>query len=220
MKALSFTSLALALVYAASEYAGFYYYGALHVSAAFALLDLFMPLFVTLVLFPILVISFVISLARRRDRIWTCAMLMGFLCTAILVRTNVLRPEHMQVYGIHDRVMKAFTLDDLRQFAKNVHQEIPDIMILHDDGASLNAERVATYRKLQHSFPFLTWGVGSERSAIVQDQDGVITVQWGSPLMGHFGLSVSIDNTKKDLDPIDARDVIRASDDIYFFGWR
>jgi hypothetical protein len=171
-----------------------------------------------LVSFLVLVITWIASLWAPKTRLWTTTMFLGFLVLAGLDWYRVLPPPGSAVvYGIRNHVMQACTLDDLRHFTHDVHRDIPNIDVFHGDASALVGDRAEAYRKLQGHYPFLNWGLGQGDGPLIQERDGALNVEWGGALPGHWGFSVTVDGGKNESETDSDTQVLRMSDDIYFY---
>jgi len=179
--------------------------------------DFFNP-FITapsdLIFMLILGVIWVASLFARKNRTWTTVMLLSSI--AVISSMFVLPPPgSLVVYGIRSRIMEHFSIDDLRHFARNVHEKRPNIDITENDSSI--RKQGADYEMLEQQYPFMKWGVGGEGNPYITDRDGLLTVEWGGALPGHWGFSIRIDGRKNDPNPDPHTHVLRMSDDIYFY---
>jgi len=127
------------------------------------------------------------------------------------------RPDSLVIYGIRDHVMKVCTLEELRQFASQVHQNLPNTGIEHGDSSALIGQQAVAYQKLKETYPFLKWGLNIWDGPSVHDWGNTVGVEWGGPWLGHRGFCVSINGQKNDPDYNPKPRILRMSNDIYFY---
>ncbi|HEV3272629.1 MAG TPA: hypothetical protein VGZ93_10655 [Candidatus Methylacidiphilales bacterium] len=217
MKSLSSICLAAVIVCLIGSYLSFYSMGSLEHSM-WEFFDPFITGPIIIISFLVLVVTWIVSLCLRKHMLWTTGMLVGFIALAGLYWYGVLPPPGCTVvYGIRNHVMKVCTLDDLRRFARSVHQDVPGIDVFDGDTSSLSKDRAVAYQKLQKAYPFLNWGIGLHPDGTVWEKDGAVIVEWGGALPGHWGFSVTVDGRKNDPDPDPDARILRMSDDIFFY---
>jgi len=119
--------------------------------------------------------------------------------------------------------MHDYTLNDLRQFAKDVDQArlIKVGWINHGDLSYLTDDQKAVFYILQKKYPFMLWmndGRILHGPSIANfGDDNIVNFEWGGALPGHWGCSISIDGSKNEPEPDPDRTLLRVSDDIYFY---
>ena len=213
MKIVSSLSLLFIIANQVGSYGCFYFMGRLEGS----FWEFFNP-FITapsdLILLLILGVVWIVSLCIRKNRLWTTVTLLSGI--AVIALLFVLpAPGSLVVYGIRNRVMEQFSIDDLRHFARDVHEKRPNIDITENDPSI--KEQGADYDKLEQQYSFMKWGIGGKGNPYIIDRDGLLTVEWGGALPGHWGFSVRMDGGKNSPDPEPLTHVLRASEDIYFY---
>ena len=174
-------------------------------------------------LFACLLFLVIVSFFQKQRSMWPLYSLIAFWPLVMLTQT-ILGPDDSQVLrGLRDRVMHDYTLDDLRQFARDVNQS--GILkngrwINHGDTSGLSESEKVTYGALKQKYAFMHWlddGRGLTGPSILnQGDDDIVNFEWGGALMGHWGCSISVNGAKNDPYPA-TFPVIRVSDDIYFF---
>jgi hypothetical protein len=166
--------------------------------------------------FPVLVITWVASLIRRKHRFWTTAMMIGLLILMGLVRIMP-PPSRMVVYGLRDRLVHDNSLDEIRRFAQDFDKLPPS----NDDHLGTNTgtkqfmreDLARTGLKEQYSFLNRVKTTDFDGPSYVHEEDGVVDVRWGSAYAGHWGFSVSVKGGKLDLSS-EPGTPLRLSDDI------
>ena len=217
LKGLSLAGLLVLIGFYLAEYLGFYSMG--WVDGSFQLyVNPFTEIPVLVVCLPLLLGTWSASFVLGRNRLWTTAMvasLAGFIGLKF-----VLPPSGCTtVYGNRDHVMKVATLEDLRHFTRDVHRDIPDINVFHGDFSGLSGKQAEVYRKLQDAYPFMKWSLGGRGrdGPSVYERDGVLNVDWGGALPGHWGFSVAVDGGENVPYPDPDTRSLLMSNDIYFY---
>ena len=178
------------------------------------------------VLFFVLAITLILSLGRCKDRLWTFAMMLGFI--ALISSTRILfpTPDVIRVHGLRDHVMREYTLDELRAFAREVHQgidlrnEFPEKSINHGDTSRLTPSEKLIYSQLREKYSFTHWmdhGRKDDGASIFSPADGVVNFDWGGALPGHWGCSIALNGMRNEAYSDSHAKALRVSDDIYFY---
>jgi len=138
----------------------------------------------------------------------------------------VLGPAHALVLrGLHDRIAQDVTLDELRHFARDVDKSgiLPTERdwINHGDVSRLDSEKREAFSRLKAKYVFLRWmddGKNLNGPSIAKSNyKGFVDFEWGGPLPGHWGCSISINGSKNDPHAGDLEAILRLSDDIYLY---
>jgi hypothetical protein len=215
MKILSSLCLAVAIACQAAGYYGMYSMGRL--GSAWVYLNFF-------TLDPILFLAVValvgiclVSLFRRSDTVWSAAMLCGFIASMGLQLYVLPHPRSLVIYGLRNHVMQVCAPDDLRHFARDIHRDIPGITLSNGAADSLSENQAAAYRKLRETYPFLQWDLGPTGGPTIYERGDAINIDWGGPAVGHWGFSVTFDGAKNGSDKGPRAEILRVSDDIYFY---
>lgn len=159
------------------------------------------------------------SLIARRDRRWTLGVLV-----VVVAATGAfwLGARHLPgfLHGLRDRFASRVGYDRMRQFAEEISQNHPlvqaeGILIRPERLASASAEQRQQWNDLVSRYPFLNWrpGAGS-----VVARGGLVTLTWGSPLVGHWGFQVAPGGEVTDLDSDEGR-FLRVAKDIQFVNY-
>ncbi len=113
--------------------------------------------------------------------------------------------------------MQFWTLDDLRRFAREVHEKIPGIDVTENESNQEIQDRGDVYAKLREEYPFMKWGIGGKGNPYIYDREGTMKVEWGGALPGHWGFAIALDGKRIDPEPDPDTRILRVSDDIYFY---
>jgi hypothetical protein len=106
---------------------------------------------------PVLLITWIISMILRKHRLWTTAMLIGLLALIGFQFTILPPSHHLIVYSMRDRVMRDYSLDDLRHFAREVDQ-LPRLPGNEAGPTKSFRGRELDKSGLKEKYPFLYWG--------------------------------------------------------------
>jgi hypothetical protein len=158
------------------------------------------------ILFPILLIVWIVSLFRRKHRLWTTAMLAGMLVFMGL-KYILPPPDDLILYGMRDGMLRNYGLEDMRHFARDFDQ-LPCLP------NTLGVYKLYYWNKdlaktgLKEKYPFLA------QCECISEADNEVSVVWSR----YWRLIVAV-NGKKRIDPKHLETslkIIRASDDIVF----
>ncbi len=153
------------------------------------------------------------SLGRNLHRFWVTSAFLTFF--VILIVTNLILPApgNMLAYGLRNRVMRDYTLDDLRKFAHDADQA----GLLKESAPGSITPPAEALTQLEIKYPFIrskdNWG---PRLMNFGDED-VVNFVWGGALTGHWGCSIGIDGRKNEPDQVGHGLALPVSEDIYFF---
>ncbi len=102
----------------------------------------------------------------------------------------------------------------MREFAKEVSPTGKEVVIAGPGKWSpATPEQQKQWDDLRSRYPFLRWTFGR---GVVVARDGIVSLTWGSPLTGHWGVHVA--PAGKAEDPEEDRCwILRVSEDILFF---
>jgi len=164
-----------------------------------------------------LVVVCAVSLFLRSNTAWCGAMLCGFVVSLCLQLYVLPPPVHMIIYGARDHVLQVASPDDLRRFARDFHQAIPYTAVSHGAVGSLDDEQAASYHRLQAAYPFMKWALEPGEGPSIYERDDRMNVEWGGPAEGHWGFSVTLDGKKNESDKGPRAEILRVSDDIFFY---
>jgi len=150
----------------------------------------------------------------KQYQLWGAGLSVGlllFLCLELLLPAS----NQFLVYGLRDRLKQDYSLDDLRSFAREIHQMSLSGNNSHLDDGSLKKKESEEF-DLKKKYPFLSWIKTryTEGPSFYNDIDGVVNVRWGGALVGHWGFSIADDGGKLDLPQRAGIKVLRLSDDI------
>jgi hypothetical protein len=119
------------------------------------------------------------------------------------------------MYGMRDRMMRDYSLDDLRHLARDVDRipRSPDLPGSTTKGW-MRDELGETGLKKKYSFLMWPKDPDIQGPSYIAETDGVVDVRWGGALIGHWGFSVAVNGKRIELDP--GTKISRVSDDIFF----
>jgi hypothetical protein len=213
MKGLSLGALLVMVACYLAALAGCYFQGALR-PIGYILNDPFITGPILLGAFLVLIATWLFAIIRRRNGWWALGTFIGF--AAFVAADSLAPPDCMIIFGIRDHVMQVATLADLRRFAQSVDGN--QFEVWKGGLSAMSQEKQDAYRSLQRDYPFLNWGLGGGGSDVsVSDVDGVVKVEWGGALDGHWGFCISVDGGKKEPEPRPYFTVLPMSRDICFF---
>jgi hypothetical protein len=228
MKTSSIVCLVLAGLLVILNHAANYWLGYSESSQAGLASDPILGLLMECSIFGYLLFLVIISVFRKPRGRWPLYSLIVFWPLVVLIEFSIGRPGPLIVHGLRDRVMHDYSLDDLRQFARDVNQGIsfkgnPPFgkWINHGDTSELTESEKIVYTRLRQKYPFTHWMAGPQGRAgpsIASPEDGVVVFEWGGALPGHWGCSISTKGANNE-DGSDVPDttILHVSDDIYFF---
>lgn len=219
LKTLSLTCLILVILGTIAHYPLCYYTG---YQGDFRLLTINMMIG-TASLIPIFVltITWIISMIRKKDWLSTCKIMAG-LVVFILLSLFLPASYKLIVYGMRDRLMRDYSLNDFRQFAQEVKSELNGVWINHDDTAELTDLQKAAYDRIRKKYSFLLY-MNRPRlpfeSSIDGDSnsEGTVGFYWGGALPGHWGCSIAVNGRRNTPPSNDRSYYLPVSDDIYFY---
>ena len=119
------------------------------------------------------------------------------------------------IYGMRDRMMRDYSLNDLRRLAREIDQ-LPRFPNTLPGPTKIFMSEDVDKTGLKGKYSFLSWGKGHgfEGPSAITESDGVVTVWWGGALRGHWGFSVAVNG--KRAEPDQDTKILRMSDDIFF----
>jgi hypothetical protein len=217
MKLTSLIALILAVICLMWEYVLNYWYGYHEESLSPIVWNSICLLVELFILLPTLLIIWIVSLLRRKYRFWATATLVGFLALIGLRLGHIIpSPRILIMYGMRNRIIRDYSLDDLRRLAHDVDQLAPP------QNAPLGQNKVfmredVDKTQLKQKYPFLTWGRAHSFNgpSAIAEEHGVVTVWWGGELSGHWGFGVAVNGGRAKPDPYSR--ILRVSNDIFFF---
>lgn len=167
-------------------------------------------------MFPVMLSAWGIAKIRGQDRAWASRFTVIFLAWSALT-CFLPRPSQLIAFGLRDRLMKDYGVQQIREFARDFDQLPPHNP--YSSGPRKIYTRIDLPQTgLTQKYPFLAWMKFSPRSmgpSYVAEENGVVAVRWGGALWGHWGFSVALN--RKILDPVNpAATILKVSDDIYF----
>ena len=175
------------------------------------------PLGIALFAAVILVTAVIASLVVRRDRAWTIGAL-----AIVLAATGVfvLCAPHLPgfLHGLRDRFVTKVGYPKMREFAREVSQQgfpLGPEGILQKPGIGGNPvseERQKQWDDLAGRYPFLEWTFGAGTVIV---RGGLVELNWGSPLTGHWGFQVAPKGKVGAVEEDRGR-VLQVADDIQF----
>ncbi len=178
------------------------------------------PIFGVLIqitVFSLLFCAWLICLAQKKSRLFATLLIFSAFSLYFLKHTVLkIAPGEMIVYGLRDRIMRNYSIGDLRRFALDI-DKIPGQPISFDRG--LNGKELLLddlYKLgLNKKYPFLDW---MNRPTHIYEKMGIIEVQWGGALMGYWAFNICLDGRRVDpgLSTMEVIRYLRVSDDIIF----
>jgi len=145
-------------------------------------------------------IVLITTLATGRDRKWPLRALAVLIGTAV-VFWLCCQPTTIFLYGMRDRFLAQVGYPVMRQFAEEFPQN--DELLMEQE----------QWDNMVRRYPFLNWSSGARARITPQ---GVVRVEWGSPLFGHRGFDVAGKGTLSVPDE-NRGQVLKVADDIQFF---
>ena len=166
-------------------------------------------------IFILLLGVFIFSFLLKGQRLWMlCALLLYFpFYSASWWALSKTMPK--VVDGLHDRILKEYSIDDLRRLAKDSGVMIPGVRTENASLVPLSPQELAAVEQLKQKYPFLQWMGG----AGLQNSGSETQVHWKA---GSFYWGISIDTGGRyNQDGWRGRDpmvhTIHISDDIYLY---
>jgi hypothetical protein len=166
--------------------------------------------FFGLVLILAAFITWIVSLIKKQQRIWTTTLLAALF--ALWGLKYILPwPHDLILYGLRDGMVRNYGPDEMRSFARDFDKlpNIPGNDVTEDMKLYWNGRGEIDLSKtgLKEKYKFLA------NCEDVVEFDNNVHVDWGG-FENHWGFSISI--AGKRIDPMPNRRIIRMSDDIYF----
>jgi hypothetical protein len=177
--------------------------------------------FILFLLLPVPLVSLVgiwiISAIRRKDWLWATGAILG-VAALFGLRSIVPAPDNLAIRGLRDRIMRDYTLEDLRRFARDIDKQVHDVSLVDGFVNELPADQAATIKALRVKYPFMYWTKEGQFTfgPSIFENDGVVDMDWGGALPGHWGVSISAHGEKNTPAPAHMP-FIPVSDDIYFY---
>lgn len=206
-----------------------YWWGYSETPRALLAADPILELLAEAVLFLVLFSLFIVALVLKRCRRW---MLIGLIIffpftylTGFLTETICGTHPHLVLQGLHDRITHDYTLDDLRHFARDMDQTgiLKSGVIDHGDVSGLTSQQKEAFEQLGKKYLFMHWMDDGRyyNGPSLSEEGDVIDVFWGGALPGHWGFSISINESKNEPPPNNSRtgidETMRLGDDIYLY---
>jgi hypothetical protein len=161
--------------------------------------------------------AYFVSLFLRSSTTWCASMLCTFIVALCLQLYVLPPPVRMVMYGLRDHVLQVSSVEDLRHFARDFHQAIPYLAISHGAVESLDENQAAAYRRLQGTYSFMKWSLDPGEGPSIFERNGRMNVEWGGSTAGHWGFSITIDGARNESDKGVRAEILRVSDDIFFY---
>jgi hypothetical protein len=169
-------------------------------------------------MFPLMLLAWLIALVRKVERSWASRVMAIFLAWGVLT-WFLPAPWKLLLFGLRDRMVRDFGVEKLRGFAHDFDQ-LPtretDVVTLTSVSRKLERQDLPQ-TGLPQKYSFLAWMKVSRNESgpsYVDERNGIVEVRWGGPL-GHWGFSVSIGGTKIAPSQYTAQ-MLKIGDDIYF----
>jgi hypothetical protein len=156
----------------------------------------------------------IVSLFMKRHRLWTWSCLFLALLLPVLV-ASILGQYKLTARGLRDRILHNYSPDDLRRFARTVHEQLPALRANDhciDALSEINTlpkDQKQRYLELRKEFTFL----GQAR--VLEDENGRVSVLFDGNLE-FIGFAVSLDDPQQ-IRSSDYLLSLPVSDDIVFF---
>lgn len=158
-------------------------------------------------------VTWIVSLIKKQQQVWTTALLAGLFVLWGL-KYILPWPHDLILYGLRDGMLRNHKLDDIRHFARDFDQ-LPHIPMNDVDGQmklywNRRMDDDLSKTKLKDKYPFLA------NCEAVVESDKKVHVDWGG-FENHWGFSVAVDGKRIAPPHLERSNrTIRASDDIYF----
>jgi hypothetical protein len=164
------------------------------------------PVAVWLLAVIMLVMSVVRSLVIRRYILLRCAALVIVLIStmAFIFFCDL---TLFYLYGLRDRFAEQADFSDIHKFAYEVSQK-QELVIC---GYKLSDESKPIWDDLVSRYPFVSW---NDNSGTIITRDGLVSLTWGSSLVGHWGFEVLPNGQVKDLE--NQGKILKVSNDLQF----
>jgi hypothetical protein len=162
--------------------------------------------FFEFILFPILLIVWIVSLFQRQHRLWTTMMLGGIL-VFVGLKHILPWPDNLILYGMRDGMVRNYKLDGIRYFARDFDQ-LPRLPNTLGVFKLFYWNRDLANTGLKEKYSFLA------RCECISEADNEVSVVWSR----YWRLIVAVDG-KKRIDPQHLETsvkIIRVSDDVVF----
>ena len=169
--------------------------------------------FVGLVLIFIALIAWIVSLFQRKNRLATMALLLG-LFSFWSLKYIVPWPHDLIRHGMRDGMLRNYSLDEMRGFARDFDQ-LPKLPQHDLDGRTKlywnrRTDDDLPKTKLKDKYHFLA------NCEAVFECDNMVHVDYGG-FENHWGFSVAVNGKRTDSQhPEPSNKIIRVSDDIFF----
>jgi hypothetical protein len=228
MKVVSIVWLVLAALLVVLHRAAHYWLGYSETTVAFAITDRFFGILAEVALFVLFLIPAAISDLRKKGRLWSVVGLAGFwpvvLVTYFLVHVAMPSGGKLIAMGLRDRVLRDFQPADLHFFANDVAAAqflVNEDLVNEADMSDLTREQRGLMLDLDKRYDFMHWLNDGDQwhgpSITNYAQPGVVDFEWGGGKRGRWGCSISIDGGKNEPPAEIPGEIVRASDDIYFY---
>jgi hypothetical protein len=207
-----------------------YWLGYSEIHQALLASDPFIFLFCESVVFLVLIIFFFLAWFTKRNRKFLLVSLFSFwplvILTFLLIDSSCGSANFFVLRGLRDRITHDYTLEDLRDFAKDVNQtgilrKAEKGWIDNHDSSNLTPLENQAVDQIRKKYPFMLWldiGSYTHGPCILQrGDDEIVNFEWGGALQGHWGCSITTDKSRNE--PYSNKDlvIIRLSDDIYLY---
>jgi hypothetical protein len=165
----------------------------------------------------------IFSLIRRNHRLWTTVMLISLFAFKWFEWFEDKLPPttNLIVHGMRDRILRDYSLDTLRHFARDFDRlpTLPKQNVRYGAVESFKEYRNEdlTNTGLKDKYPFIAWikSNGHEGPEGITEEDGGVYTTWG--VRPYWGFSVAINGAK--INPSTGSNIkkFRVSDDIYLY---
>ena len=151
-------------------------------------------------------------LSARQNRVWALgALTVAVAATGAFWFCSPHLPGFL--HGLRDRFIAKVGYARMREFAQEVSQIGKEVIIARPGKWSpATAEQQKQWDDLRSRYPFLRWTFGQ---GVVVARGGIVSLTWGSPLTGHWGLHVASAGRVEDPEEDRCR-ILRVSEDILF----
>lgn len=228
MKIVTIAWLVLAALIVVLHHAAFYGLGYFETPAFFAFTDRFFAVMTEFALFLLFLIPAAISDLAKKGRLWSVIGLAGFwpvvIVTFLIVGRVAPARDDLVVRGLRDRVMRDFKPEELHRFARDVDASgllVDQDLVNEGDTSGFTAAQRTALQRLDKAYAFMHWLNDGDQwhgpSITNYAQPGVVDFEWGGGQRGRWGCSVSIDGKRNDPPPDPPANILRVSDDIYFY---
>lgn len=150
-------------------------------------------------IFLLLLAFLLFSLLLKGQKLWMLFLVLLYFPFFNTTSWTLSRCMPHIVDGLHERILKESSVDELRRFAKECDQKIPDTSQMRADMSQYTPEQEKALDDMKRRYPFLNWkqGLKIQNVQFVEFKNGIrIPKGFGETLLdysdGSFYWSISI----------------------------